>query len=73
MWDEAIVKCWAEVAREARREDRTIHLGRIFGIMVEKNHECDKEDVNRKFKYRVVFQGTNVCDQDFESAIFQDL
>ena len=48
-------------------------MGRIFGITVEKNHVLKKEDKNRKFKYRVFFQGNKVCTQDFESAIFQDL
>ena len=61
------------MAREARHENRVVHLGRIFGIMFEKNHELDKDDDNRKFKYRVVFQGSNVCDQEYETAIFQDL
>ena len=73
MWDEKLVKNWADLAREARIDNRTIHMGRFFGIMVEKNHELSKDDEHRKFKYRVVFQGNNVCTQGFESAIFQDL
>ena len=48
-------------------------MGRIFGIIVEESHEGKKEDKNRKFKYRFVFQGNNVCTQDFESAVLQDL
>ena len=73
VWDETSVKNWKDVARQARIDKRIIHMGRVFGIMVEKNHELDKDDKNRKFKYRVVFQGNNVCIQDYESAIFQDL
>ena len=64
---------WKDVARQARRESRTIHMGRIFGIMVEKNHELNREEKHRKFQYRVISQGNNVRTQDFESAISQDL
>ena len=73
VWDEGSVRTWKDVIHSARRDKRTIHLGRMFGIMVEKNHELPKDDPNRKYKYRVVFQGNNVFDQDYEAAIFQDL
>ena len=45
-------------------------MGRAFGFMVEKNYESPE---SAKFKYRVVFQGNNVIDQDWEAAVFQDL
>jgi hypothetical protein len=73
VWDFKSVKQWSDVARLARQDNRTIHMGRIFGLMVEKNHELPKTDPRRKFKYRVVFQGNNVCTQNYEVAIFQDL
>ena len=46
-------------------------MGRVFGIMVEKNYEAAPE--HRKMKYRVVFQGNNVFTQNHEVALFQDL
>ena len=55
VWCGSSVREWRDVARQARIEQRTIHMGRIFGIMVEKNHELKEDDPNRKFKYRVVF------------------
>ena len=41
--------------------------------MVEKGFELPVGDPRRKYKYRVVFQGNNVVDQHWETAIFQDL
>jgi hypothetical protein len=73
VWDEGSVKNWKEAIHHARNTKNSIHLGRMFGIMVEKNHELKVDDPARQFKYRVVFQGNNVFDQDYESAIFQDL
>eukprot|EP00969_Alexandrium_andersonii_P079096 3488591-Alexandrium_andersonii.AAC.1 len=48
-------------------------MGYLFGICVEKNSELEKRDPLRKFKYRVVFQGNRVVDQNYDAAIFQDL
>ena len=38
------VREWADVAREARKEWRVVHMGHAFGIMVEKNSELQKGD-----------------------------
>ena len=57
--------------REARARNEQVHLGYLFGICVEKNSEMSPE--LRKYKYRVVFQGNRVVDQNYEAAIFQDL
>ena len=46
-------------------------MGYLFGLCVEKNSEMSPE--LRKYKYRVVFQGNRVIDQNYEAAIFQDL
>ena len=62
-----------EVASTARREERRIHLARVFGIMVEKGSELPDGDDRKKFKYRVVYQGNNVVDEYWDTAIFQDL
>ena len=46
-------------------------MGYLFGICVEKNSDLSAE--YRKYKGRVVFQGNKVINQNYESAIFQDL
>ena len=73
VWCYNTMREWDEVARTARSKGATVHLGRIFGIMVEKGSELAVGDPNRKFKYRVVFQGNNVVTQNWEAALFQDL
>ena len=40
VWDEKRVRPWAEVRAEAKRTGRTIHVGRIFDICVEKTTNC---------------------------------
>ena len=50
-----------------------MHMGRLFGIMVEKAAELPVGDPRRKYKYRVVFQGNQVVTQNWEAAIFQSL
>ena len=73
VWDEKGVRPWADVRAAARREGKTIHVGRIFDICVEKNSELPASDPRRKFKGRVVFGGNDVRDQNAEAAFFQDL
>ena len=71
VWDEKRVRPWAEVRAEAKRTGCTIHVGRIFDICVEKNHELSQSDTRRKFKGSVVFflgGGDNVRDQNSEAA-----
>jgi len=46
-------------------------MGCLFGICVQKNAELDAS--LRKFKGRVVFQGTQVYDQNHNYFIFQNL
>ena len=54
-------------------------MGRLFGIMVEKGSELPlydaqgNRDPRRKYKYRVVFQGNRVVNQNWEVAMFQNL
>ena len=72
-WDESRVMEKKEVIAKARDEGKMIHWGRIFEICAEKGSELPKGDKNRKFKGRVVFQGNNVLDQNFDYAIFAEL
>ncbi len=62
-----------EAERQARRSGSTYHFGRVFPILVEKNSELDENDERRKFKGRVVFDGSDVMDQDKNIALFQEL
>ena len=68
--DMSDVREWHDVARQANKEGRVIHMGRMFGIMVCKNWE---DPALHKMKYRVVFQGDQVKTQNLEVALFQDL
>ena len=45
----------------------------IFGFVVEKNTDFPLGDPRRKFTGRVVFQGSNVKNQNWENAVFSDL
>lgn len=73
VWDSSTVRDFNEIARAARRNNVKVHLGRVFGIMVEKGAELPKGDERRKYKYSFAFQGNNVIDQNLETAIFHDL
>lgn len=44
-----------------------------FEICVEKGAELARGDPSRKFKGRVVYQGNNVKDENYDMAIFSDL
>jgi len=48
-------------------------MGMQFGFVVEKNPDLPAGDPRRKFKGRVVFQGNNVVNQNWEAAMLQDL
>ena len=44
-----------------------------FGLCVEKGSELRGDDERKKYKYRVVFQGNKVVDQNLNEAQFQDI
>ena len=76
VWQNHTVREWSDVAREARDSGKDVHFGYLFGLMVEKNselREMDPNDVRIKYKYRVVFRGNDVRDQNFDVALFQDM
>ena len=73
VWDMWEVREKSDVLQEARRENRTIQFGRVYGLCVEKNAELPEGHPNRKFKGRVVFLGNRVMNQDYEAATFADL
>ena len=72
-WNEKGVREWSDVAAEARRTGTKVHVGRIFDICVERGSELPLGDPARKCKGRVVFQGNQVKDENWEVAMFQDL
>ena len=73
VWDEERPREWSEVSALAKKNESTVHLGRVFEICVEKGSELPIGNPGRKFKGRAVFQGNNVRDQNFDWAVFQEL
>ena len=73
VWDMSSVRSWKDVAREARDNGTKVHVGRIFGLCVEKNTQFKLGDALRKFKGRFVFQGNEVRDELYEYAFFDDI
>lgn len=71
VWKLNDIREWSRLAGDARKAGKTVHLGRIFVILVEKNSELEMK--HRKRKYLAVFQGDNVVTQNWESALCQDL
>ncbi len=71
-WGESIVREWEQVALEARKNKRKVHVCRIFDTCVEKGSELPIGDPATKFKGRVVFQGNSVGDENWEAAMFQE-
>ncbi len=71
VWVTESVREWSDVAAEARAKHQTIHWGMLFAICVEKGSELAEKD--RKFKGRVVFRGNDVKNQNWETAMFQDM
>ena len=58
---------------EAKSAGKYIHIGKLLGLCVEKGSELPDGDERKKYKYRVVFQGNRVVDQNMDEAQFQDL
>jgi hypothetical protein len=61
-WDPSGVREWQQVADTARKTGEKAHVGRIFGIVVEKHPELPHGHPERRFKGRLVFQGNEKAD-----------
>ena len=61
VFDFSVVRDWNQVAEEARRQKKTVHVGRVFGICTEKNSELPKH--LRSWEGPYVFQGNDVRDE----------
>jgi len=62
---------WDDVSATARANEEEIHFGYLFGFMVIKGDEFPIGDPRRRWKYRIVSQGNEVKDQDWQVALFQ--
>ena len=62
VWRWSTLVEWDTVSRQARLNKSEIHVGFLFGLMVEKGSEYDEGDVRRCYKYRVVSRGNDVKD-----------
>ena len=72
-WGESNPREWEDVAKEARATKEEVHVGVVFGFVVEKNTDLPAGDPRRKFKGRVVLQGNKVKNQNWENAVFSGL
>ena len=70
-WDEDTVREYSELMNDPTKAE--IMYGRIFGILGNKNDECDAS--LQELKYRSVFQGSNIRTKTGVSAIdlFEDV
>ena len=73
VWDEKRARECRDIVSEAKRQNQTVHLGRIFEACYEKGSELSQDDPRRKFKGRTVFQGNNVRDENSDHALFNEL
>ena len=73
VWDEQSVEEWREVVERARRNGVTVHVGRVFAVVVVKNAELDPSYPLRKIKARLVFQGNEVRDQFGQIALYEQM
>ena len=72
-WDEKGVREANDVVREAKRDGKTVHFGRIFDMCVQKGSELPDGHKGKKYKGRSVYQGNQVKDQNQDYAIFNDI
>ena len=61
VWDENHLRTLGSVQAEAKRNNKTIHIGRLFDLCVEQHSELAAH--LGKYKGRVVFGGNNVRDE----------
>ena len=73
VYDFSVVREYDDVVAEAKKAGKEVHMARIHGICVEKNFQLPKAHPNREFKGRGVLLGTQVKNQFWEAAFFQDL
>ena len=73
VWDESKVREAKDVRAEAKRRNEPVSFGRVCELLFVKNSEFAESDPTRIYKYRDVFFGYNVRDQDSNLAVFEEL
>ena len=51
VWDATIFKNYHQVMYEAKMAGKYIHIGKLFGICVQKGSELPDDDPRKKYKY----------------------
>ena len=72
-WQYDTVAEWKDICDKAKKQNKKVHVGKVFEICVEKGSELPEGDKLRKFKGRTVFQGNNVKDENSDVALFSEL
>ena len=49
VWDHSGVREWSDVAREASKQGKEIHMGRLFGLCVQKGSELPDGDKRKNY------------------------
>ena len=70
VWKWETLTEWDDVVQYYNSKQEEVHFGYLFGFMVIKGDEFPEGDPRRRYKYRIVFQGNNVKDQDWQVALF---
>ena len=55
------------------KNNKKVHIARMFSICFEKGSELPEGDPDRKFKGRCVVQGNDVRDENSHAAIVQEV
>lgn len=69
-WEDNKVCEYDEARHRGLKEKTEVHFGRVFQMCTEKHSE---DEVLRRYKGRVVFQGNKVTDQSATMAVFQEI
>ena len=72
-WREDLVEEWDVVKARAKKAHTQVYMGMVFQICVGKDLETEKPEGERKYKGRVVFRGSDVVDEHWDIAMFQEL
>ena len=73
VWKWETLTEWDDVVQYYNSKREEVHFGYLFGFMVIKGDEFPEGDPRRRYKYRIVFQGSNVKEQDWQVALFQEM
>ena len=72
-WDINTVREYDNLVKNTKAKGEKVHVARIFPICSEKGSELKKGHPERKLKGRCVLEGSDVRDENKDSAIFNEL